>query len=202
MGSIRVTSASGRIRCGERAGDGVLAVADSSCAFLALDASEVSRKIRVGAAPKAASETDALPRFRGCAQLMALLSFAMKAISYKLCPAASSLSIKGSFSTEGNILTGLINALASANHLNKAVHRFFCIATLVLASATAASAQSKLGRPESSPASQTAKAPAAEAPAPPPPNAPAMVRLQFPNSDVVDVLHLYEQLTGKKLVMD
>ena len=99
-------------------------------------------------------------------------------------------------------MTGLINALASAIHLNKAVHRFFCIATLVLASATAASAQSKLGRPESSPASQTAKAPAAEAPAPPPPNAPAMVRLQFPNSDVVDVLHLYEQLTGKKLVMD
>src|SRR5437016_3245526 len=44
--------------------------------------------------------------------------------------------------------------------------------------------------------------PPAEAPAPPPPNAPAMVRLQFPNSDVVDVLHLYEQLTGKKLVMD
>src|SRR5438094_574458 len=44
--------------------------------------------------------------------------------------------------------------------------------------------------------------PAAEAPAPPPANAPAMVRLQFPNSDVVDVLHLYEQLTGKKLVMD
>ena len=29
-----------------------------------------------------------------------------------------------------------------------------------------------------------------------------MVRLQFPNSDVVDVLHYYEQLTGKKLVMD
>jgi len=29
-----------------------------------------------------------------------------------------------------------------------------------------------------------------------------MVRLQFPNSDVVDVLHLYAQLTGKKLVMD
>ena len=28
------------------------------------------------------------------------------------------------------------------------------------------------------------------------------VRLQFPNSDVADVLHLYEQLTGKKLVMD
>ena len=29
-----------------------------------------------------------------------------------------------------------------------------------------------------------------------------MVRLQFPNSDVADVLRLYEQLTGKKLVMD
>jgi general secretion pathway protein D len=31
---------------------------------------------------------------------------------------------------------------------------------------------------------------------------PQTVRLQFPNSDVVDVLRLYEQLTGKKLVMD
>ncbi len=99
-------------------------------------------------------------------------------------------------------MTGLINALASPIHPNKAVHRFFCIATLVLASATAASAQSKPKRPEPSPGSQIANPPPAEAPAPPPPNAPAMVRLQFPNSDVVDVLHLYEQLTGKKLVMD
>jgi len=99
-------------------------------------------------------------------------------------------------------LTGLINALASPIHRNKAVHRSFCIATLVLASATAVSAQSKLGRPEPSPGSQIANPPPAEAPAPPPPNAPATVRLQFPNSDVVDVLHLYEQLTGKKLVMD
>jgi type II secretion system protein D len=32
--------------------------------------------------------------------------------------------------------------------------------------------------------------------------APQMVRLQFPNSDVADILHLYEQLTGKKLVVD
>jgi general secretion pathway protein D len=30
----------------------------------------------------------------------------------------------------------------------------------------------------------------------------ATVKLQYPNSDVVDVLRLYEQLTGKKLVMD
>jgi len=35
-----------------------------------------------------------------------------------------------------------------------------------------------------------------------PPSASGAVRLQFPNSDVVDVLHYYEQLTGKKLVMD
>jgi general secretion pathway protein D len=32
--------------------------------------------------------------------------------------------------------------------------------------------------------------------------APQMVQLQFPNSDVKDVLRFYEQLTGKKLVMD
>jgi general secretion pathway protein D len=129
---------------------------------------------------------------------MALLSFAILAISYKLLPAASSSRIG---STEGNILTGLINALASPIHLNKAVHRFFCIATLVLASASLVLGQNKPARPQPSAASEMAKQPA-EAPAPPPPNAPAMVRLQFPNSDVVDVLHLYEQLTGKKLVMD
>jgi general secretion pathway protein D len=129
---------------------------------------------------------------------MALLSFAMMAISYKLLPAASSSRIG---STEGNILTGSINALASPIHLNKAVHRFFCIATLVLASASLVLGQNKPARPQPSAASEMAKPPA-EAPAPPPPNAPAMVRLQFPNSDVVDVLHLYEQLTGKKLVMD
>jgi general secretion pathway protein D len=79
------------------------------------------------------------------------------------------------------------------------VHRFFCIATLLLASATAVLGQSKPARPESS-VPKVASPPPEEAP--PPPNAPAMVRLQFPNSDVVDVLHLYEQLTGKKLVMD
>ncbi|PYL96217.1 MAG: hypothetical protein DMF18_06380, partial [Verrucomicrobia bacterium] len=44
--------------------------------------------------------------------------------------------------------------------------------------------------------------PAPVAPASPQPGAPQMVRLQFPNSDVGDVLRLYEQLTGKKLVMD
>src|SRR5437868_3884473 len=43
---------------------------------------------------------------------------------------------------------------------------------------------------------------AATPPATAPPGAPNMVRLQYPNSDVADILHLYEALTGKKLVMD
>jgi type II secretion system protein D len=47
-------------------------------------------------------------------------------------------------------------------------------------------------------------APPPNAPAnPPPPNGPGdLVTLQYPNSDVQDVLHLYETLTGKRLVMD
>jgi general secretion pathway protein D len=45
--------------------------------------------------------------------------------------------------------------------------------------------------------------PAQAAQTPPPPaGAPQMVRLQFPNSDVADVLRFYESLTGKKLIMD
>jgi len=84
---------------------------------------------------------------------------------------------------------------------------------LALASATAVSAQDAPKRrdvprsvkapkaqPPDTPAPNAANQPPPEAP--PPPGAPATVRLQFPNSDVVDVLHLYEQLTGKKLVMD
>jgi type II secretion system protein D len=84
---------------------------------------------------------------------------------------------------------------------------------LVLASATLASAQGASQRPQQvrpvkaadpppteTPASKVANPPPADAPAVP--NTAATVRLQFPNSDVVDVLHLYEQLTGKKLVMD
>jgi len=95
------------------------------------------------------------------------------------------------------------------------VHRLLCIAILALASATSVSAQGAPQRPEplrpvevanpppkDAPAPKVANTPPADAPAPPiaPTNSP--VRLQFPNSDVVDVLHLYEQLTGKKLVMD
>jgi general secretion pathway protein D len=76
-------------------------------------------------------------------------------------------------------LTGIPNLIASSPiQVNKTVKGLLCIATLVLAGAAEVLAQG-------------APAPSATA-----------VRLQFPNSDVVDVLHLYEQLTGKKLVMD
>ena len=80
------------------------------------------------------------------------------------------------------------------------MHRLFCSAALGLAAATAISAQVAPVRPEPFPAVAIAT-PAAADPTPPP-GAAGTVRLQFPNSDVVDVLHLYEQLTGKKLVMD
>ncbi len=86
--------------------------------------------------------------------------------------------------------------------------RSFCIPTLVLASAIAVSATDPPERHEAFPLVQAAKpAPAAATPAPAaaapaPPITPQTVRLQFPNSDVVDVLRLYEQLTGKRLVMD
>ncbi|HJW39071.1 MAG TPA: secretin N-terminal domain-containing protein [Candidatus Udaeobacter sp.] len=80
------------------------------------------------------------------------------------------------------------------------MHRLFCIAMLALASASAVLAQGEPQRSDAAPAAKVANPPPADPPAPP--STPATVRLQFPNSDVVDVLHLYEQLTGKKLVMD
>jgi general secretion pathway protein D len=88
-------------------------------------------------------------------------------------------------------------------HTRNTVHRFFCIPTIVLASATAVSAQDTPERPVPFPLAQVAKPKPTAAPETTAlPSAPKMVRLQFPNSDVVDVLRLYEQLTGKKLVMD
>ena len=98
-------------------------------------------------------------------------------------------------------MTGLLNLLGSSIQQKRTVHRFFCIVTLVLAGATVVSAQRDSQRP-SLPAVKGVSPPAQEDAPTAPPNAPATVRLQFPNSDVVDVLHLYEQLTGKKLVMD
>src|SRR5512133_2305317 len=103
----------------------------------------------------------------------------MTLISYKLpFPAASSLALKHS-STEGNTLTGLINLLRSAIQQKRTVHRLFCIVTLVLASATAVSAQRDSKRP-TLPAVKGVSPPTQEdAPAAAPPNAPATVRLQF-----------------------
>ena len=98
-------------------------------------------------------------------------------------------------------MTGLIYLLASGIQQKRALHRLFCIVTVGLASATAAPAQRDSQRP-AVPAVKQVSPPAQEDAPAAPPNAPATVRLQFPNSDVVDVLHLYEQLTGKKLVMD
>jgi general secretion pathway protein D len=80
------------------------------------------------------------------------------------------------------------------------VHRLFCSAALGLAAATAIPAQVAPVQPEPFPPVAIATPAAADPTAAP--RTPATVRLQFPNSDVVDVLHLYEQLTGKKLVMD
>src|SRR5437667_1328317 len=126
----------------------------------------------------------------------------MMAISYKLAvPATQNLGTEGIVPVEGNTLTGFINLLRSPIQQSNTVHRVFCIATLVLASATVLSAQSEPQRPNL-PAVKPVSPQTHEDAAAAPPNAPATVRLQFPNSDVVDVLHLYEQLTGKKLVMD
>jgi general secretion pathway protein D len=79
------------------------------------------------------------------------------------------------------------------------VHRFLCSAVLLFVAAAVASAQQP--RPSVAPLPAVALATPAP-PAPAPPGAPQTVKLQYPNSDVQDVLHLYEQLTGKKLVMD
>jgi general secretion pathway protein D len=109
-----------------------------------------------------------------------------------------------------NRLTDRAKFISVLVHTGNTVDRSFCIPTLVLASAMAVSAEDSLERPEPFPVVQVANpaaatpasAAAARAPATAPPGAPQTVRLQFPNSDVVDVLRLYEQLTGKKLVMD
>src|SRR5438105_5765771 len=103
-------------------------------------------------------------------------------------------------STDGNTLTGFINLLRSPIHPDRIVHRLFCIAMLALAGASSVLAQGEPKRPEPAPATHVANPQPADPPAAP--STAGTVRLQFPNSDVVDVLHLYGQLTGKKLVMD
>ncbi len=81
------------------------------------------------------------------------------------------------------------------------MHRLFCIAALALVAATGVSGQVPPDPRKPSPAIPKTNPPPPTKPTAPA-GAPDTVRLQFPNSDVVDVLHLYEQLTGKKLVMD
>jgi general secretion pathway protein D len=105
------------------------------------------------------------------------------------------------------------------------VLRPLCLAALLLAALTSAFGQTKPAasippRPLPTPATQFVSPPPStapnttttEAPAQTQANQPSIpnltpvpdktVTLQFPNSDVVDVLHLYEQLTNKKLIMD
>ncbi len=77
--------------------------------------------------------------------------------------------------------------------------RFFCV-TAAAAASVAILLHAAHGAPTPLPAVPVA------APTPgrsAPPGAPDVVpNMQFPNSDVQDVLHFYEQLTGAKLVMD
>jgi len=99
-----------------------------------------------------------------------------------------------------------VTILNSSN--NNTVHRFLCSAVLLLATAAAGFGQVAPGAPTSPappPVAQNPPAVAPQAPAPNPANPPpgaADTTLQFPNSDVADVLRFYETLTGKKLVMD
>lgn len=72
--------------------------------------------------------------------------------------------------------------------------RLSCLAVFVVGFITPAWAQ--VPTPALPPAS------AVTAAATPPPGAPDTVALQYPNSDVQDILRLYETLTGMKLVMD
>ena len=111
--------------------------------------------------------------------------------------------MRRSFSIARNRLTQRAKFISVLAHTGNTVARSFCILTLVLASAIAVSAQAPRERPEPPrPGAQAANPEAAPPAVTAPPGAPQTVRLQFPNSDVVDVLRLYEQLTGKKLVMD
>jgi type II secretion system protein D len=70
---------------------------------------------------------------------------------------------------------------------------------MCLATAATAFAQGAVGTP---PTTRPRPTPRPVATTPPPASPEATVKLQYPNSDVVDVLRLYEELTGKKMVLD
>jgi general secretion pathway protein D len=105
-----------------------------------------------------------------------------------------------------------IKILSTINH---PVHRFYCSAVILFATAAIVCGQQPPDNPGGPPAiaratPQTALAtppPLTSRATPPPaatavPGAPQTVRLDYPNSDVQDILRLYGQLTAKKLVMD
>lgn len=77
------------------------------------------------------------------------------------------------------------------------MHRFFCSAAILFSAVAGA-----FGQDAESAVVLATVAPTPAPTAPVPAGAPKTVKLQYPNSDVQDVLHLYEQLTGAKLVMD
>jgi len=97
---------------------------------------------------------------------------------------------------------------ASPTYYIKPVLRLFCIAALSLAAINSGFSAPTAAPPAGPKSAQAAPPP--NQPAAPPATAPVtaapreekMVTLQYPNSDVADVLHLYSQLTGKELVMD
>src|SRR5260370_22041962 len=95
----------------------------------------------------------------------------------------------------------ILNLLASSLIINNIVYRLLCSATFSLAAATSVLAQAAPDPP--TPVRPAAKGTAgpAERTAPADANDPG-VTLQFPNSDVADVLRFYDQLTGKNLLRD
>lgn len=83
-----------------------------------------------------------------------------------------------------------------ATPIDRRVLRSLCLALLALGFISLASGQIPAVTRSPVTVPELTVAPSA------PPGAPEMVTLQYPNSDVADVLRLYETLTGKKLIMD
>ncbi|MBA3762451.1 MAG: hypothetical protein H0X04_03775 [Chthoniobacterales bacterium] len=83
-----------------------------------------------------------------------------------------------------------------ATLINRRVLRSLCLAVLALGLVRLSSGQIPAVTRSPIVGTDVTVAPTA------PPGAPEMVQLQYPNSDVADVLRLYETLTGKTLIMD
>jgi general secretion pathway protein D len=83
---------------------------------------------------------------------------------------------------------------------NGAVFRPSCLVAIVLLFVGSAFGQAPPTPRPVTPGAATA--PGSPAVTTPPPGAPDTVMLQYPNSDVADIIRLYETLTGKKLITD